>query len=47
MINVIAVGKIKEKSLQSLINEYDKRMKSVHPLNMIEIANSKLNEKNI
>ncbi|CAM3712829.1 23S rRNA (pseudouridine(1915)-N(3))-methyltransferase RlmH [Erysipelothrix urinaevulpis] len=47
MIRIIAIGKVKEKSLQNLIVEYKKRMTSVHPIEIVELSNSKINEKNI
>ncbi len=40
MIRVIAIGKIKEKAMQSLIQEYEKRLKPQHKVEMIELANS-------
>lgn len=47
MIRIIAVGKIKETALQKLINEYAKRMKTIHKVEMLEISNSKINESNV
>lgn len=41
MIKIIAVGRIKEKSMVSLIQEYTKRMTTVHKLEIIELDNSK------
>ncbi|MBR5048173.1 MAG: 23S rRNA (pseudouridine(1915)-N(3))-methyltransferase RlmH [Erysipelotrichaceae bacterium] len=38
MINVVAVGKIKEKSLQALIDEYLKRISGYTKINVIEVA---------
>ena len=46
MIKIIAVGKIKEVSMQKLISEYDKRMKSIHKVKLLELNNSKINERN-
>lgn len=46
MIKILAVGKIKEASMQKLIAEYDKRMKPIHKVEMLEIPNSKINESN-
>lgn len=44
MINIklICVGKIKEKSLQELINEYKKRLKKYCKLEIIEIDDEKI-----
>ena len=47
MIKVLAIVKIKEPSLQKLIAEYSKRMKTIHKIEMLELSNSKINEKNI
>ena len=47
MIKILAVGKIKEDSLQKLIAEYAKRMKSIHKVEMIELSNSKIHERNV
>lgn len=41
MIKIVAVGRIKEKSMVSLIQEYTKRMTTVHKLEIIELDNSK------
>ncbi|MBQ6655180.1 MAG: 23S rRNA (pseudouridine(1915)-N(3))-methyltransferase RlmH [Erysipelotrichaceae bacterium] len=38
MINVVAVGRIKEKSLQALIDEYLKRISGYTKINIIEVA---------
>ena len=38
MINIIAVGRIKEKSLQALIDEYLKRISGYTKINVIEVA---------
>lgn len=38
MINVVAVGRIKEKSLQALIDEYLKRISGYTKINVIEVA---------
>ena len=38
MISVVAVGKIKEKSLQNLIDEYLKRISGYTRINVIEVA---------
>ena len=40
MIKIIAIGKIKEKAMVSLIQEFEKRMKPIHKLEMIELPNS-------
>lgn len=47
MIRIIAVGKIKETSLQKLIAEYAKRMKTIHKVELIELSNSKIHERNV
>lgn len=47
MIRIIAVGKIKEKSLQNLIAEYSKRMTPIHKIEMLELNNSKIHERNV
>lgn len=38
MINIVAVGRIKEKSLQALIDEYLKRISGYTKINVIEVA---------
>lgn len=40
MIRIVAVGKIKEKAMQSMIQEFEKRLKPIHKIEMIELANS-------
>lgn len=40
MIKIIAIGKIKEKPMQALIQEYEKRLKPIHSVEMIELTNS-------
>lgn len=40
MIQIVAIGKIKEKSMQAMIDEYSKRLKPIHSINMVELANS-------
>ncbi len=40
MINIICVGKIKEKYLTDLINDYQKRINKYHKLNIIELKDS-------
>lgn len=40
MINIICVGKIKEKYLQDLIADYYKRINKYHKLNIIELKDS-------
>lgn len=37
MINIICVGKIKEKYLQELINDYQNRINKYHKINIIEL----------
>lgn len=41
-INIISVGKIKEKSLKELINEYSKRISKYAKLEFIEIPDEKI-----
>ncbi len=40
MIKIIAIGKIKEKSMTQLIDEYAKRMNPISKVQMIELPNS-------
>lgn len=40
MIKIIAIGKIKEKAMLSLIQEFEKRLKPIHKVEMIELPNS-------
>lgn len=40
MIEIIAIGRIKEKAMVSLIDEYLKRLKPIHPLVVTELNNS-------
>lgn len=40
MIKIIAIGKIKEKPMQALIQEFEKRLKPIHNIEMIELGNS-------
>lgn len=40
MIKIVAIGKIKENSMKDMIDEYSKRMKSVHPIKVVELNNS-------
>ena len=40
MINIICVGKIKEKYLTDLINDYYKRVNKYHKVNIIELKDS-------
>lgn len=47
MIKVLAIGKIKEASLQKIIAEYAKRMQTIHKIEMLELSNSKIHEKNV
>lgn len=44
MIKVIAIGKIKEKSLQQLLGEYLKRLSSFTKIEIIELAESKIKD---
>jgi len=50
VINIIAVGKIKEKALQTLIEEYSKRISGYTKINIVEVGdepNEKVNVKQI
>ena len=38
MISIVAVGKIKEKSLQNLIDEYSKRISGYTKISIVEVA---------
>ena len=40
MIKIIAIGRIKEKEMQGMIAEFQKRLKPIHPIEMIELNNS-------
>ncbi len=40
MINIICMGKIKEKYLQELINDYKTRISKYHKINIIELNDS-------
>ncbi|NBA01134.1 23S rRNA (pseudouridine(1915)-N(3))-methyltransferase RlmH [Erysipelothrix rhusiopathiae] len=40
MIKIIAIGKIKEKPMQALIQEFEKRLKPIHAIEMVELPNS-------
>lgn len=40
MIKIIAIGKIKEKPMQALIQEFEKRLKPIHAVEMVELPNS-------
>ncbi len=40
MIKIIAIGKIKEKPMQALIQEFEKRLKPIHKVETIELNNS-------
>lgn len=47
MIQIIAIGKIKESSMQAMIDEYAKRLKPVHQISVVELANSVKKETDI
>lgn len=50
MIRIVAVGKIKEKALTTLINEYRKRISNYSKIEVIEVAdkpNDKLEEQKV
>ena len=44
MINIIAIGKIKEKYLQDLIDDDLKRISKYHKINIIEIPDNDINK---
>ncbi len=43
MIKIICIGKIKEKYLEDLINDYLKRIKKYHKIEMLELKDSDIN----
>ena len=43
MITIICVGKIKEKYLKDLIDDYSKRINKYHKLSIIELKDSNIN----
>lgn len=47
MIKIIAVGRIKEKAQVTLIEEYLKRLKAFHKIEVIELAKAKFQDKEI
>ena len=46
MIKIVAVGKIKEKALTALINEYTKRLSIFTKLEIIEVADEIIPQNN-
>ena len=44
MINIICIGKIKEKYLNELIDDYKNRINKYHKINIIEIPDNDLNK---
>lgn len=44
MIKLICVGKIKEKYLNDLINDYENRINKYHKLQIIEVKDSNIND---
>lgn len=40
MIKIVAIGRIKERPMQDMITEYEKRLKSEHAIKVIELNNS-------
>ena len=44
MINIIAIGKIKEKYLQELISDYKLRISKYHKINIIEIPDNNMDK---
>lgn len=47
MIKLIAVGRVKEKTHQAMVNEYLKRLTKYHKVELIEIAKSKFHDKEV
>ena len=47
MINIICIGKIKEKYLNDMIDDYTKRINKYHKLNIIEIKDDNLDNETI
>lgn len=41
MIQIIAIGKIKEKAMHQLIEEFEKRMTKIHKMEILELSKSK------
>lgn len=46
MIKIIAVGKLKDKSLKALVDEYEKRLRPYSKLNIIEVSDEQAPESN-
>lgn len=44
MINIICIGKIKEKYLKEAIEDYKKRINKYHKINIIELPDSNVDE---
>ncbi len=44
MINIICIGKIKEKYLNELINDYKSRIEKYHKINIIEIPDNDIDK---
>lgn len=44
MIKIICVGKVKEKYLRDMINDYAKRISKYHKIEIIELADSNINK---
>ena len=44
MINIICIGKIKEKYLKEAIEDYKKRINKYHKINIIELPDSNIDE---
>ena len=47
MIKIIAIGKIKEKPMQQIIDEFAKRLKPIHQVVMVELPNSNKKENEV
>ena len=47
MIKVIAVGKLKEKAMVSVLDEYIKRLKPIHEVKIVELNNSKYSDSEV
>lgn len=44
MIKIVAIGKIKEKPMQQIIGEYQKRLKPIHKIELIELTNTTIDD---
>lgn len=46
MINVVCVGKIKDKNLSNLIDDYVKKISKYHKINLLEVKDEPINSNN-